>query len=84
LKKTIGILGGMGPLATCDLMNKIISRTDAACDQEHLHICVDCNTNIPDRTSLEQKYPLPNQSPFAKREGFPKGRALERARQNLF
>lgn len=51
MKKTIGILGGMGPLATCDLMNKIISRTDAACDQEHLHICVDCNTNIPDRTA---------------------------------
>lgn len=51
MKKTIGILGGMGPLATCDLMNKIIARTEASCDQEHLHICVDCNTNIPDRTA---------------------------------
>lgn len=50
MNKTIGIVGGMGPLATCDLMNKIISHTDAGCDQEYIRICVDCNTNIPDRT----------------------------------
>lgn len=51
MNKTIGILGGMGPMATCDLMKKIIERTDAACDQEHLRLCVDSNTNIPDRTA---------------------------------
>lgn len=51
MNKTIGILGGMGPMATCDLMKKIIDHTDAACDQEHLRICIDSNTNIPDRTS---------------------------------
>ena len=51
MNKTIGILGGMGPMATCDLMKKIIDHTDAACDQEHPRICVDCNTNIPDRTA---------------------------------
>ena len=50
MNKTIGIVGGMGPLATCDLMNKIINHTDAGCDQEYIRICVDCNTNIPDRT----------------------------------
>lgn len=51
MKKTIGILGGMGPMATCDLMKKVIENTDASCDQEHLRICVDNNTNIPDRTA---------------------------------
>lgn len=51
MKKTIGIIGGMGPLATCDLMKKIIEQTDAACDQEHIRIYVDNNTNIPDRTA---------------------------------
>lgn len=51
MNKTIGILGGMGPMATCDLMKKIIERTDASCDQEHLRLCVDSNTNIPDRTA---------------------------------
>lgn len=49
-KKTIGIIGGMGPLATCDLMEKIIARTGAENDQENLHLVVDCNTEIPDRT----------------------------------
>lgn len=50
MKKTLGILGGMGPLATCDLMRKVIEHTDAKCDQDNVHIVVDCNTNIPDRT----------------------------------
>lgn len=51
MNKTIGILGGMGPMATCDLMKKIIDNTEASCDQEHIRICVDSNTNIPDRTT---------------------------------
>ena len=51
MNRTIGILGGMGPMATCDLMKKIIEHTDASCDQEHFRICVDSNTNIPDRTA---------------------------------
>ncbi|MCD8189260.1 MAG: amino acid racemase [Clostridiales bacterium] len=50
MKKTIGILGGMGPLATCDLFHKIVDITDAACDQEHVRVCIDSNTEIADRT----------------------------------
>lgn len=50
-KKTIGIIGGMGPLATTDLFEKIVGHTKAACDQEHLHVVIDSNTNIPDRTA---------------------------------
>ena len=60
--KTIGIIGGMGPKATCDLMEKIIASTYAENDQEHIHICVDCNTNIPDRTKAivdHGKNPIP-------------------------
>lgn len=49
-KKTIGIIGGMGPLATADLFRKIVTNTAAATDQEHLHILIDNNTAIPDRT----------------------------------
>ena len=48
---TIGIIGGMGPLATADLFQKIIQNTRASCDQEHLHILIDNNTAIPDRTA---------------------------------
>lgn len=48
--KTIGILGGMGPLATIDLYKRIILRTKANKDQDHIHVIIDSNTKIPDRT----------------------------------
>lgn len=48
----LGIIGGMGPLATCDFFKKIIELTDAATDKEHLHIIIDNNTLIPDRTEF--------------------------------
>lgn len=47
----LGILGGMGPEATYDLLKKIIDSTDAQRDQDHLHIIIDNNPKIPDRTS---------------------------------
>ena len=50
MEKTIGIVGGMGPLATCDLFHKIIDVTEAVSDQEHARVCIDSNTEIPDRT----------------------------------
>lgn len=50
MKPTIGIIGGMGPLATCDMMRKIIVFTDVKSDQENFRIVVDNNTEIPDRT----------------------------------
>ena len=49
-KKAIGIIGGMGPLATADLFEKIVLHTRASCDQDHLRVLIDNNTNIPDRT----------------------------------
>lgn len=49
--KTIGIIGGMGPLATADLFRKIILCTAAQADQEHIPILIDNNTAIPDRTA---------------------------------
>ena len=50
MPKTIGIMGGMGPAATVDLMSRIISMTDASSDQEHIPMIVDNDTRIPDRT----------------------------------
>jgi aspartate racemase len=51
VKKTLGVLGGMGPLATVYFFEKVVLNTDANCDQEHIHIIIENNTNIPDRTS---------------------------------
>ena len=50
LSKTIGILGGMGAMATVDLFHKIVEMTYSQSDSGHLHIIVDNNTLIPDRT----------------------------------
>ena len=51
MKKTIGILGGMGPLATADLYRKIVESTAAEGDSGHIRVFIDSNTAIPDRTA---------------------------------
>ncbi len=48
-RKTVGILGGMGPEATIDLFTKIVRSTPASRDQDHLRIIIDNNPLIPDR-----------------------------------
>ena len=47
----IGILGGMGPSATVDFMDKIIQLTPATRDQEHLPVIVASLPQVPDRSS---------------------------------
>lgn len=49
--KTIGIIGGMGPLATIDLYKKIIDNTKAEKDQDHIHVIIDSYPQIEDRTA---------------------------------
>ena len=65
IKKTIGILGGMGPLATADLLLKIIRHTRAEKDQDHIRVFIDNNSRIPDRTEAILRggeNPLPEMS----------------------
>ncbi len=50
MPKTVGILGGMGPKSTVELMHKIIDRTPAQKDQDHIRVLVDNRPQIPDRT----------------------------------
>jgi aspartate racemase len=45
----IGVLGGMGPLATVDFLHKIVTSTPATCDQDHLPLLVWNVPQIPDR-----------------------------------
>lgn len=51
MEKSIGILGGMGPLATADLLKKIVLLTKAEKDGDHIRIYIDDNPRIPDRTA---------------------------------
>lgn len=50
--RIIGVIGGMGPETTNDLLRKILKNTKAQTDQEHIHLIIDDNTKIPDRTDL--------------------------------
>ncbi|MDI3475745.1 MAG: aspartate racemase [Thermococcaceae archaeon] len=51
-ERVIGILGGMGPLATADLFRRIVEKTPAKRDQDHPRIIIYNNPKIPDRTAF--------------------------------
>jgi aspartate racemase len=46
----LGVLGGMGPLATADFYEKLIAQTPAARDQEHVPVVIYAVPQVPDRT----------------------------------
>lgn len=60
-KNTLGVIGGLGPIATAHFMELIIRMTEAATDQEHLDMIIYNCPSIPDRTSyiLDQTRPNP-------------------------
>jgi aspartate racemase len=45
----VGIIGGMGPEATVDLMRRVVAKTPAEDDQDHIHLIVESNPKIPSR-----------------------------------
>ncbi len=47
----IGVLGGMGPMATVDFMRKVIELTPASRDQDHLPLIVYSVPQVPDRSA---------------------------------
>ena len=48
-QRIVGIIGGMGPLATADLIAKITHHTPVTREQDHLRLLIDSNPAIPDR-----------------------------------
>jgi aspartate racemase len=67
---TIGVIGGMGPLATVDLYRKIVEETPATRDQDHVHVIIDADPKIPDRTAAirgDGEDPLPRLIAAARR-----------------
>ena len=49
--KILGVLGGLGPMATAYYLELLIKMTDAATDQEHLQCIVMNFPTVPDRTA---------------------------------
>jgi len=48
-EKVLGIIGGMGPEATTDFMNRVIRVTPATDDKDHIRMIVDNHPQIPSR-----------------------------------
>ena len=48
--KRLGILGGMGPAASAEFVNRLIAQTPATCDQEHIPFVLWSDPDIPDRS----------------------------------
>jgi len=49
--KRLGILGGMGPAASAEFVNRLVQQTPASCDQEHIPFVLWNNPQIPDRST---------------------------------
>lgn len=49
MTKTVGVLGGMGPMSTWDLLKKVTEKTPVERERDHLRILVDSRPQIPDR-----------------------------------
>jgi aspartate racemase len=47
--RAVGIIGGMGPEATVELMRRVTTRTRAEDDADHVHLLVESNPKIPSR-----------------------------------
>ena len=47
----LGVLGGMGPLATLDFLRKVLDATPAQVDQDHLPVVTSSIPQVPDRTA---------------------------------
>jgi len=69
--KTLGVLGGIGPMSTVYFYELLTSLTRASSDQEHLDIVIASRASTPDRTDYivgrSDKNPLDLMIPDAKR-----------------
>ncbi|MGZ7459796.1 cysteate racemase [Pseudomonas sp. Ma2-10] len=49
VEKIVGIIGGMGPEATVDLMRRVIEMTPVEDDADHIRMLIDNNPKVPSR-----------------------------------
>lgn len=60
-RNTLGVIGGLGPIATAHFMALVAEMTDAKVDQDHLNMIIYSVPSIPDRTAhiLDNSKPNP-------------------------
>ena len=68
--KNLGVIGGLGPMATAYFLELVVKMTDVKKDQEHLPVTLLSRPAIPDRTAYilgeSDKSPLPEIIDYAK------------------
>lgn len=61
--RKLGVIGGLGPMATALFMQMVIEMTDAEADQQHIEMIIHSCPQIPDRTNyilgLSKENPAP-------------------------
>lgn len=61
--KKLGVIGGLGPMATAYFLQLVVQMTEAETDQEHIEILLHSKPQIPDRTRFilgqSREDPLP-------------------------
>ncbi len=76
--KSVGVMGGMGPAATLDFLQKLHAATPASRDEDHLRVIADSDPRVPGRNAaLDGSGPSPGPALAAMAQG------LERAGAEL-
>ncbi len=52
INKTLGVLGGLGPMSSVYFYEMLTEHTSAECDQQHLNILLSSRADTPDRTAF--------------------------------
>jgi len=74
--RTVGVLGGMGALATVDFLHKLVLATPAKCDQDHIPVLVRFCPEVPDRVdALLGRGPSPEPALIAAAQTLERGGA---------
>ncbi len=62
-RPVLGVIGGLGPMASAFFYELVTERTDASCDQEHIDAVICSGASTPDRTAYltgkSDESPLP-------------------------
>ena len=61
--KTLGVIGGLGPMATAYFLEQLVKMTDAPCDQQHIESIIYHMPTIHDRTAYILNHENPNPLP---------------------
>ena len=63
-RKILGVIGGLGPMATAYFLQLVTQMSDAVTDQEHIEVLIHSKPQIPDRTRFilgkSTESPLPD------------------------